>query len=139
MFTSDTSGRRGAVRSAAVWLGVALFCLIFNLIYARYSHGVSSAYMSYMYLYPLLGGALVYGLTGMLPRVRMPGKVAANAWNSGLAALTVGSLLRGIFEIAGTESAYQVWFVIGGMILLGIGVVAYVTGAVGEGRRERSV
>ena len=65
---------------------------------------------------------------GVLPSVffwkykifRSPGRISINIWNSGVAALTVSSLLRGIFEIAGTASDYQEWLMrAGGVMLIG--------------------
>jgi hypothetical protein len=49
-------------------------------------------------------------------------------WHTGTAALTVSSLLRGVFEIAGNASIYQHWMMVAGWILLGIGAVLYAAG-----------
>ncbi len=114
---------RHTFRAALAFLAVALLCIVFNLVYARYSHGVSSGYMTFAFAYPLLGGALVYLLLGAA--ARPPGRLAVNAYNSGLAALTVGSLLRGIFEIAGTASPYQPVFTIAGILLTAVGAISY--------------
>ena len=115
-------------KAALVFLAVAAFCYVFNYIYAQHSHGVHSAYMTYMYAYPLLGGTLVYALIGILPGARAPGRLAANAWHSGIAALTVGSMLRGIFDIAGTESGFQPVFMLAGILMVCAGAACYVAG-----------
>ena len=108
--------------------------------------------MSGMYLYPLLGGALLYFLLWVFvpgqdrrrpavvtqtPDARAVAVAAGsretrascwrffcNAWNSGIATLTVGSLLHGILEIAGTESAWLTAFTAAGIGLLVLGAVS---------------
>ena len=113
-------------KTALVFLGISLFCIIFNYIYAKYSHGVHSSYMTFMFVYPLVGGTMVYLLLGALSKIWTPGRFALNLYNSGIAALTVGSMLQGIFNIAGTSSPYQPVFVIAGTLMMLIGAVYYV-------------
>lgn len=57
-------------------------------------------------------------------------RLFCNAWNSGVATLTVGSLLRGILEIAGTESAYVAVFTAIGTILMAIGALSLLQAAI---------
>jgi hypothetical protein len=56
----------------------------------------------------------------------VPGRLLLNMYNSGIAALTTGSLLRGIFDIAGTSSPYQPVFMVTGMLMVFVGVINYV-------------
>jgi hypothetical protein len=112
-------------KTALVFLAVSLFCVIFSLVYARYSHGVHSDYMTFMFVYPLIGGTVVYLLIGAVSGLRIPGRFGINAYNSGIAALTVGSLLRGIFDIAGTSSPYQPVMVVAGVVMVLIGAAWY--------------
>ncbi|UWG96286.1 hypothetical protein LPY66_15460 [Dehalobacter sp. DCM] len=119
MFTSDTNLPKNnqLKKTAIVCLVLAGLCIVIDNIYALFGHGVRSADMSLMFLYPLIGGSLVYFLLNTFT----PGIYRAqrfrlffNLYNSGLAILTVGSLLQGILEIAGTESGYlTVYSVIG--------------------------
>jgi peptidoglycan/LPS O-acetylase OafA/YrhL len=112
-------------KAAFIFLAIALLCAIINWIYGRYSHGVHSDYMTFMFAYPLLGGAAVYLLIGTLSKARLPGRFAINIYNSGIATLTVGSALSGVFAIAGTSSPYQPVFMIAGIAMVSLGVLCY--------------
>ena len=115
------------LKTAIVFLAVSLFCIIFSLIYASQSHSVHSNYMTFMFLYPLVGGTIIYLMIGAISKARLPERFVVNIYNSGIAALTVGSMLRGILDIAGTSSPYQPTFVIVGMLMVFVGAVCYVT------------
>lgn len=111
-----------------VYLPVTLFCLVFFLIYDRFSHGVRSPYMTWLFLWPLVLGllpSLVLQLFVRLPRQR---RLSADLYHPGVAAVTVSSLLRGVFDIAGTASDYQAWLMVFGGVLLICGAVVYVVG-----------
>ena len=109
-----------------VWvdLGLSAFCLLFSLVYAQFSHGVNSPYMSYLFAYPLLFGAIV--LIGMhalaLPKAN---DFSAMGYNFGLAAITLSSLLTGIFEIAGTSSVYAFYLMLFGEGLMVLATLVY--------------
>lgn len=99
-------------------------------IYGLFGHGVTSAAMSWMFLYPLLGGFLLYYILGKAPiAVKSVKKYRLffNLYNSGIAALTAGSLLLGIFEIAGTSSPFTIIFYLvgGAMSLAGLIVLLF--------------
>ncbi len=79
-----------------IWLGIALFCIIFAFVYEMFSFGVYSMNMILMFLYPLLLGALPCLLLH---------KTAGRFWNDGILLLTGGSLLAGVLEIYGTSSS----------------------------------
>ena len=52
--------------------------------------------------------------------------IAECIYNSGVAALTVSSmLLRGIMDIAGTGSVYQVWMLYAGTVMAAAGAVIF--------------
>jgi hypothetical protein len=76
--------------------------------------------MDLMFLYPLAGGALPFFVLSRMPRFPEGRffRPACNLYNSGIAALTVGSLLRGIVEIAGTGSAWIGPFFAAGLIFV---------------------
>ena len=143
MFTSDTNkpDRGAAGRTALIYLGVTVLCISFDRIYALFSHGVSSPYMSLMFLYPLMGGAAVYFLLWLTaPRARENRnlRLAEHCYNPGIAALTVGSALRGILDIAGTTSPYTPVYVFFGWTMTGLGLLIYGYGLFGP-RREADV
>jgi len=113
-------------KTMIVYFAVSLFCILFDRVYALFGHGVYSASMSLMFLYPLVGGALAFLLLWFF----IPGgdnvpcyRFSYNSYNSGVAMLTIQSVLTGIFEIAGTSSPYLIVFTICGWALLSIGMV----------------
>ena len=88
-----------------VYLGITAFCILFEVVYAHFGHGVCSSYMTFMFLYPCVGGAALFGLFNLARRHPFP-RFSYNAYNSGIATLTVGSSLHGVFDIAGTASSF---------------------------------
>ena len=104
-------------------------CLLFFLIYDQFSHNVRSIYMTYLFMWPLILGAIPYGaltfLTKRTSSIRLPGNESRLYYNLGLEALTMSSLLRGIFEIAGTASIFQTFMMYGGIVLIIIGIIYY--------------
>jgi len=119
---------RQALKTMLVYLSVSGFCVFFNAVYSLYGHGVSSAAMSLMFLYPLLGGALGFGLVWLT----VPAadglrhyRAVYNLYNSGLATLILGSALQGVLEIAGTTSPYIALYRIAGGVLAGVGLLGF--------------
>lgn len=117
--------RPGAGRCMMVYMWVSVFCLVFYLVYDRFSHGVRSPYMTWLFAWPFLLGVLPGMVFWRFPKVRRPGRFTVNLYNSGVAAVTVSSLLRGIFEIAGTASDYQQRLMYAGGAMLLLGIAAY--------------
>jgi hypothetical protein len=110
-------------RTAVVYFGVTLLCGLFSIIYEYFSHGVYSNAMMYMFLYPLLGGALPYGAIRITGGLRAPGRTAMNLYNSGIAALTVGSCFAGALEIYGTTSIFVLVYRAAGIAFIILGIV----------------
>ncbi|WP_430848356.1 hypothetical protein [Clostridium nigeriense] len=83
--------------------------------------------MDLMFLYPLIGGSFIYALLlliiGSIDYMKY--RIFFNIYNSGIALLTVGSLLHGILEIAGTSSEYIIYYSILGWIAVGIGISSF--------------
>jgi len=110
-----------------VYTAVAAFCLLFNYVYSLYAHGVSSDFMTYMFLFPLLGGTLVFtGCYLLQNKVKAPSRPSFNMYNSGIAWLTVGSCVKGVIEIAGYESDYITAFFVIGLFFVFSGILAYI-------------
>lgn len=115
-------------KTVLVYLVLSVTAIAVDNIYALFGHGVRSAYMSWMFLYPMLGGALIYFLIEKLaPKAgRAAGyRLFYNVYNSGIAVLTAGSFLNGILEIAGTTSAYTAVFFITGCLFVGAGIMLF--------------
>lgn len=127
MFTLDIKNK--LFKTALVYAILSLLLIGINWIYGLFGHGVNSPYMTFMFLYSLLGGSLFYlALYKSVPQlIKSKGfRIFYNLYNSGLATLIVGSFLTGILEIAGTGSDYQKYFFIGGFGLIGIAITIMV-------------
>lgn len=125
MFISENKPAVKSARNIAVYGAAAAFCALFFLIYDRFSHGVRSPYMTFLFCWPLFLGLLPGLILRASNKTREPGVISANLYHSGTATLTVSSLLRGILDIAGTASDYQQWLMIAGWLLLCGGAAAY--------------
>lgn len=91
-------------------------------IYGVFAHGVSSAAITYMFMYSPVGSALPALLLWVL--VGACSRVAYNLHNAGVAALTVASFLQGVFEIAGTASGFTLVIRVMGAGLVVVAVAA---------------
>lgn len=123
MFSSDNKSRETAVRHYISYLAISAFCLIFGIVYHRFSHGVTSPYMGFSFLFPLAGGFLPYFIMSFFPKIINKKSMCRTVYNSGIATLTTGSLVTGIVEIYGTSTRYSVIYYIVGIILLAAGVL----------------
>ena len=96
-------------RIMLIYLFSSAFCLLIFLVYNIFSHGVLSFFMTFLFLWPLLLGvfpAFLLFLHMKNKRVFLRSCVPLRLWRSGVAAITMASLLRGVFEIAGTDSIH---------------------------------
>lgn len=107
------------------YIFLTIFCIIFDRVYALFGHGVESPYMQWVFVIPLVG-LLVLLLLYFPLRKRGKGRFGFNAFNSGIATLTIGSLTEGILEIAGASSPYMKWFLYVGIGFVAIGIVALI-------------
>lgn len=104
------------------YLFATVFCIGFNAVYALFGHGVSSPFMTYAFVI-----TLVLGVAGFLAlgRLKLADRLAFNLYNAGVVTLTVGSLLRGVMDIAGADTNYPVYYFIIGALLLASGGLRY--------------
>ncbi len=71
--------------------------------------------MHYMFCVPLIGGAMLLGLLQLIPTLRL----SYNLWNSGVATITAGCLLRGIINLSGRSTTLdQPYWYIGAAFLV---------------------
>jgi hypothetical protein len=120
-------------KTVFVYLAISAFTFIINKVYAIFGHGVSSDAMTWAFLYPLIGGALFFLLLGLLlPRINYFAgyRLLYNSYNSGIAVLTVGSLLKGVMEIAGTNSPYLKMYTMIGYGFMAFGLIVIIILAV---------
>ena len=74
-----------------------MFLALFGAVYELFSHEVYSYFMIYAFAVPLMLGVMPYAL--LLISRKVPGRAALIPWNSGIAALSVGCVFRGVLEI----------------------------------------
>ena len=123
-------GRKKYQKELLTYFLAGALCLLFSTIYNKFSHGVTSPYMTYLCLFPLLLGAvpsLIFLLCSFLPR---PGFLSTNLYQTGLSAVTLSSAMRGIFEIAGTGSILQTILMDLGLLFLLSSIVVYIFQAI---------
>ena len=95
----------------------SIICIVINIVYAQFSHGVSSNYMTYMFIIPLF-----LGPTSVLANI-YDNKEARDFAFCGIVTLVIGFFIKGVFEIAGTSSPFQSIFFYVGCILYMISIV----------------
>lgn len=118
LYISGTENRR-LLRAAAIYLAVTVLCVVFNAVYTHFSYGERSGFMAMMFLFPLVGGVLPAALALFAGKARGICRTAFNLWNSGIAALVCGCLVRGVINISGRFTEYDVWYwLVGGTLLL---------------------
>ena len=105
----------------------AVGCAFFSFVYSQFSHGVHSPFMTFMFMVPLLGGALP-SLIAHVANVRPAPRVSRQAWALALASLTVACCLRGIFEIAGTNSPLLVVYPVVAALFAVVAAVGFARG-----------
>ena len=116
-------------KTIAIYLAVAVFTIIVDKVYAVFGHGVKSEDMTYMFLYPLVGGFAFYLVLELVfPWVIQASgyRLFYNLYNCGIAIFTTVSFMKGIFEIAGTNSPYIIWYQVAGSIFIVAGAVQFI-------------
>jgi len=105
------------------YLIFAAFCGLFSAVYEHFSHGVYSPYMVWLFLFPLLGGAVPLGLLSFPSAPSFP-VFSLHAWRSGILTLTAGSCLTGIFEIYGSSSDLVRYYWVVGILFAAAAVIS---------------
>ena len=115
-------------RIMLIYLFISAFCLLIFLVYNIFSHGVLSFFMTFLFIWPLVFGFLpaffLYIIMKKKPFI-LRSRIPARLYRSGVASITMASLLQGIFEIAGTDSIYTVLLFSVGIGFLGAGGITY--------------
>ena len=111
-------------RNLYVWGGATVFCALFSFIYECNSHGVLSAYMICLCLFPLCGGVLPLLLMRLF-RLHTPGSMTRAIYRVGIITLALGSCLCGIIQIYGTYNPKTIPFWISGALLTATGILLY--------------
>lgn len=124
ILSTSANGHRQAEGYALVHGIASVFLAVFGAVYESYSHGVYSYFMLYAFLFPLILGVLPC-LVLVCKHAPLPSGICLNAWNSGIACLTVGSLFRGALEIYGTTSRFSPVYFCAAVPLLVTGIFAF--------------
>lgn len=103
----------------------ALFCALFAAVYEVFSFGVYSYFMIFALVIPLLGCSLPYSII-LFKNKGIPSAAALRLWNSGIATLTVGSIIQGVIEIYGTTNQLVIIYGIAGAVFCIIGIIAWI-------------
>lgn len=109
-------------KTASIYIFTTLLCVALNYVYSLFGHGVSSLFMSYAFVFSLVLGVIGFIVLGWL---NLDNRVAFNLYNAGIATLTVGSILRGVIDIAGTDTTYPVYYFFVGAVCVAIGGLIY--------------
>ena len=103
----------------------ALFCALFAAVYEAFSFGVYSYFMLFSFVFPLLGCSLPYSIMVFRDK-NIPDISSLRLWNSGIAALTVGSIIQGVIEIYGTTNQLTIIYWAAGGVLCALGLVVWI-------------
>jgi len=107
-----------------MYLVFASICAVFGGVYEYFSHGVYSPFMMFMFAIPMFGAAAAFALS-MSDELRLPTRTERSLLGAGLATLTVGSCLRGIFDIYGSTVEAVSFYWIAGFVLALAGAGLY--------------
>jgi hypothetical protein len=108
-------------KTATVYLILSIFLFIFSQVYVSLSYGEVSIFMNTLSLVPLIGGGLLVGLLYLQPTLS---RLSFNLWNSGVAVLTAGFLLRGIINLSGRSTTLDWPYWVIGAGFLGLALVS---------------
>ena len=124
MYTSPPLDKRRRLlgRTAKAYGVIAAFCGIFSAVYLHFSYGQSSPFLVMLFLPPLLLGLVPAETLLLTDKVRIASKPVRSLWNSGVATLTVGFLVRAVINISGRYTYYDAvyWVLSAGFFVLAV-------------------
>lgn len=115
--------KKREIKTAFVYLLISLFCVLLGAVYEYFSHEVYSFYMIYSFVFPLAGGTLPF-LILFVSEKAMPARLSFNLYNSGMAALTVGSIVKGVLDIYGTSNQIIILYWAAGILFCVVGIIS---------------
>ncbi|HFU3731418.1 TPA: hypothetical protein ACGO5Q_000826 [Streptococcus suis] len=101
------------------YFSLSAFLFIFSRVYESLSYGETAFHMHYLFCVTLIGGSLLLGLMAIH---RTLSRLTFNLWNSGVATITAGFLLRGIINLSGRSTTLDqpYWYVGAGFLILAV-------------------
>ena len=112
------------IKAATVYTGISIFFALFGAIYEHYSHEVYSYYMIYAFAIPLICGTFLC-LVLYFSKLKEPESKTANLYNSGIACLTVGSVMKGVLVIYGTTNRLMNVYPLVGIALIVLSIISF--------------
>ena len=98
---------------------LAAFCGIFCMVYLHFSHGESSPFLIWLFAPSLVLGMIPAILAGRTKPKRKPGIAVRRLWNSAIATLSAGMLVRAIINISGRYTDYDlIYWLAAGLLFL---------------------
>ncbi len=125
LYTSDIKTDKSAFKTAFTDLLLSIFVALLGAVYELFSHEVYSYYMIYAFAIPLVGGTLPFLAIGLFKPSLYPKAIPRNLYGSGIATLTVGSIVQGILEIYGTTNSLVRLYQAAGILLVVAGIVLW--------------
>lgn len=119
MYTLRKGGSAVWKKTAWVYGILTAFCGIFAGVYLRFSHGESSPFLIWLFAPALLLGLLPALLINKTRAIKRPGISVRRLWNSAIATLCCGMLVRAIINISGRYTEYDtIYWVLSGVLFL---------------------
>ena len=103
-------GKKRFKKTVISYTLITIFFFAFSRIYEAFSFGETSVHMHYLFAVPLVGGIILANLLKVLPYFS---RISLNLWNSAIALITTGTLVRGIVNLSGRSTTLDVpyWYV----------------------------
>ena len=107
MSTSRKKGSTVWIKTAWAYGILAAFCGVFAIVYLQFSHGESSPFLVWLFAPALLLGMIPALLISRWKPAKRPGVYARRLWNTAVAALSSGMLVRAVINISGRYTEYD--------------------------------
>lgn len=107
-------------KSSVIYFIITILLILLNYIYSIFSHDVSSNYMTYMFIYPLVVG-IVVNIFILINKNIIKLKsfyIGKSILNYGIAIMVFRNFMKGVFQIAGTDSNYLIYYLYVALMLI---------------------
>ena len=105
---------------------LAVFCGIFAFVYLQFSHGESSPFLIWLFAPSLVLGMIPAIIAGRIKPKHRPGVAVRRLWNSAIATLSAGMLVRAVINISGRYTEYDTIYWLASGLLLLAALVGYI-------------
>jgi len=104
---------------------LAVFSGLFTLVYLQFSHGESSPFLVWLFAPALLLGMLPALLMSRIRAGIRPRILVRRIWNTAVATLSCGMLVRAIINISGRYTEYDIiYWILSGILFLAAGALS---------------